>query len=213
MKSDAPKVTIAGRLSRRLGFSSVYRFTCFVVFGGLLFLFCLLHLEYLDFYGTFCGSRHEPGRAFPGECFYFLAWKPAEIGMLLHLWCIMPAGLLACVQFVPVVRRKAPWVHRVNGYVSMILSLVGALAAVPTIPHVFGGGRLTESSMWILACMPIVAQVKAYIDIKNHRIAQHRAWMLRAWSYVRPTTLLLSSHNSAHIRMLHITNKYREIEQ
>ena len=183
MKSDAPKPITPRTAPGLLGFASGFRFASFVVFGGALFLFCLLHLQWLDYYGYYCGRR-----ALPGECFYFLRWKPAEIGMLLHLWCVIPAGILAVVQFIPVVRCKAPRLHRVNGYVTMILDLVGAAAAVPTIPHAFGGGLVAESATWILVAAPITAQIKAYIEIKKRRIAQHRAWMLRAWSIVRASS-------------------------
>ena len=184
MNSNATKVSMPRRLGRRLGFSDRRSFRCFVVSGGTLFLFSLVHLRYLDFHGTFCRNGGGPGAALPGECFYFLRTTPTKIGIILHLWCIVPAGGLACLQFVPVLRRTAPWVHRVNGYLCMTLGLVGAVASVPVIRHAFGGGLAAQSATWTVGIIFVVALLKAYIDIKRLYISQHRAWMLRAWAYV-----------------------------
>ena len=184
MNSDTTRTSTTCRHASRLGFSYRYSFACFAVFGGTLFLFSLVHLRYLDFHGTFCRNGGGPGKALPGECFYFLRTTPAKIGIILHLWCIVPAGALACVQFVPVVRRKTPWVHRVNGYLCMVLGLVGAVASVPIIRHAFGGGFAAQSATWTVGIIFVAALLKAYLDVKRRRISQHRAWMLRAWSYV-----------------------------
>ena len=95
--------------------------TIVIIFNGALLGFSLARLEFLDFYGIFCGDR--PDGAAPGECFHWTRGY-TRIGIMIHLFCIVPAGLLACFQFVPVIRHKAIIVHRVNGYIVLLLTLV-----------------------------------------------------------------------------------------
>ncbi|RYP29953.1 hypothetical protein DL767_006486 [Monosporascus sp. MG133] len=147
------------KFSSRLGFANGYSFTCWVIFGGALFFFSLASLRFFDFHRTFCGGG--AGGALPGECFYFLRSTSSKVGIILHLWCILPAAILACVQFVPVVRHKALRVHRINGYLCLALGLVGAVSSVPTIRHAFGGGLASQSATGTGAFLFIATQAKA----------------------------------------------------
>lgn len=184
VKADRPPanafVAQARKVYNPIGFSKGYNFVLWFVFLGALFGFSLARLPYLDFWGVFCGA----GGALPGECFYFTRPGPAQIGMILHLGCILPASLLACLQFIPVVRHKAIIVHRINGYLVTLLSLVGTVGAFLALRHSFGGGLDTQSGLGLLGIMFIVSSVLAIINIKRLQIEQHRAWMLRAWFYV-----------------------------
>ncbi|TGJ86707.1 hypothetical protein E0Z10_g2041 [Xylaria hypoxylon] len=138
--------------------------------------------KYLDFYGVFCSEvpKSKITHAAPGECFYFLQ-QPYKMGIILHLASILPASILVCIQFVPIVRRKAIILHRLNGYIVIILSVVSIGGVFVILPRSFGGGFAVQATGGVLAASFLWALLMAYTKIKRLRIDEHRAWMLRAW--------------------------------
>lgn len=103
-------------------------------------------------------------------------------GMLLHLATFLPAGALVCFQFIPALRRpKYIKFHRVNGYVVLVLSALGTVAALIIESEAMGGILSNRIGTWTLATLVTTAAVKGYVSIKNREIEKHRAWMLRAW--------------------------------
>lgn len=107
--------------------------------------------------------------------------------MFLHLGAILPASVLACFQFVPFIRHKAIMIHRINGYVCILLVCVGSAGGLMISRNAFGGGLDVQGAAGALFIMFIGAITMAYINIKRLQIEQHRAWMLRAWFYVSCT--------------------------
>lgn len=107
------------------------------MFAGALFGFALARLQFLDFNGIFC-SRDGNGTA-PGECFFYQQ-DHYKIGIRLHLATILPASLLAvlqyviplqtqhitnyCIRFLPVIRHRALLFHRLNGYLIIVLVVI-----------------------------------------------------------------------------------------
>ncbi|CAJ2501359.1 Uu.00g042120.m01.CDS01 [Anthostomella pinea] len=174
-------VTFARKIYNPIGFSKGYNFVLWFIFGGALVGFSLARLQYLDFYGVFCSS-HPSGSsgAAPGECFYWLQTR-YTVGIILHLACILPAALLAVVQFVPTVRYKAMMFHRINGYVVITLAIVSTGAAFSIAEISFGGGLDIRTAVGALGIAFIGALVMAYVNVKRLQIEQHRAWMIRAW--------------------------------
>ncbi|KAI1456043.1 hypothetical protein F4805DRAFT_433640 [Annulohypoxylon moriforme] len=168
-----------------VGFSKGYNFLLWLVLGGFFSSFSISRLKYLDFYGTFCGSSIPGGRdlAVPGECFYYLTQGYYKVGIIAHLVAILPASLLACIQFIPVVRRKAMRMHRILGWITVALSVPGAITAVMIAPRSQGGGLDTQSMVGVLGVMFLFSLARGCISAKKHKIAEHRAWMLRAWVY------------------------------
>ncbi|KAK2027072.1 hypothetical protein LX32DRAFT_456204 [Colletotrichum zoysiae] len=158
-----------------LGFSKGYNFVLFFIFFGALMGFTLARLQYLSF-DAFCKG------AAPGECFYYQKGYE-KAGIIIHLAGILPAGFLACFQFVPVIRHKVILFHRLNGYVILLLSLVGTAGAFMIARHAFGGGLDVQAVVWLAGIMFVVSLTLAYVNIKRLQIEQHRAWMLRAWFY------------------------------
>ena len=138
--------------------------------------FVLARLEYLSIDGVF---KHG---AAPGEWFYYgRAFYKA--GITLHLSCIIPAGFLAVFQFIPAIRYKALIVHRVNGYLAVLLLLLGNVGALMIARHAFGGTIPTQALVGVLAISTTLSAFLAYYNIKRLQIDQHRAWMLRCWFY------------------------------
>ncbi|KAK3073826.1 hypothetical protein LTR53_004233 [Teratosphaeriaceae sp. CCFEE 6253] len=178
-----PLVAAIRKLYNPLGFSKGYNFVLWFITMGYLFGFSLARLQYLSFHGVFCNpaNRGATGAA-PGECYYYLR-NPYKIGMMLHLFTILPAGLLVVLQFVPIIRHKALLFHRLNGYAVILLSLVSSAGVLIILPHAFGGDFAAQTWGGAMVLSTTLAYLLAYVNIKLLQIEQHRAWMLRAWAY------------------------------
>jgi len=144
--------------------------------------FTLARLQYIDFNGVFCSAASSgTSGAAPGECYHYIGYK--KIGIILHLATILPAALLACFQFTPVIRHKLLIFHRINGYTVILLSLLGNAGALMIARTAFGGTLATQSAVGFLAIITTASLALSYYNIKMLQIDQHRAWMLRAWFY------------------------------
>ncbi|KAJ1325311.1 DUF2306 domain-containing protein [Microdochium nivale] len=188
-------VARARKVYNFIGFTKGYNFVLFFIFGGALLGFSLARLSYLDYFGNFCNpDRSKESGALPGECFYFL--QPFySASMILHLACILPAAILALVQFVPAVRHKAIIFHKVNGYLVLLLSLAGAVGGLMVARRAAGGGIDTQITAGVVSIAFVGALISAYTSIKRTRIDLHRAWMIRAWVWagaILTTRLILT---------------------
>ncbi|KAI8961433.1 hypothetical protein F5Y11DRAFT_226257 [Daldinia sp. FL1419] len=187
VSSTEPSSGTITQLARAVGFSKGYNFWLWAIFGGVLLGFSVSRLPYLDFYGVFCSgpgmARGNMGAATPGECFYYLNLLSGQIAIRTHLWCVLPASLLAFTQFVPIFRRKAMWLHRISGWISSVLGLIGACSAIPMLKHTMGGSTETQSMNMLLFIIFVNAIYKGLVAAKNHKIQEHRDYMLRAWVY------------------------------
>lgn len=183
-------VRVARKVYNPLHFTRGYNFVLFFIFAGAMLGFALARFMYLDFDNIFCNSFHQGGAA-PGECYYYTGegGERYKIGILMHLGAVLPAGFLACFQFVPVIRHKVLLFHRVNGYVILALALVSSAGVLMIVDRAFGGGLMLQTASGLLAIMFVGSLTMAYINIKRLQIEQHRAWMLRAWFYVSVTPL------------------------
>ncbi|KAF1939940.1 hypothetical protein EJ02DRAFT_351162 [Clathrospora elynae] len=169
-----------------LGFTKAYNFWLWFIFGGALVGFALARLMYLDFSRNFCpsdGPSQSGNSAAPGECYYYLNFYRYKIGILLHLAGVLPASLLAVVQFTPFIRRRWIQFHRIIGYISLLLYTFGLVGALMIARHAFGGGLDVQSAVGILGIGVTICFIISYINIKRLQIEQHRAWMLRGWFY------------------------------
>ncbi|OAQ98503.1 hypothetical protein LLEC1_01893 [Akanthomyces lecanii] len=172
------------KLYNPIGFTKGYNFILWFIFSAGMLGFCLARLMYLDFYGVFCSPNNDSANhAAPGECYWYNTYNVYRVGIRMHLCTIIPAGILACVQFVPAVRHKLILLHRINGYITLFSSLVGVAGAVMVAPVAFGGDLAIRGAVGVLAIMFVGSLTLAYYYIKRLRIDQHRAWMLRAWFY------------------------------
>ncbi|KAK2052496.1 hypothetical protein LY76DRAFT_598569 [Colletotrichum caudatum] len=141
--------------------------------------FSLSRLPDLDYDGHFKNGFKETFGLAPGYWYYFRKGH-YRYGMLIHLACILPAGILMTFQFTPVIRHRLLLFHRINGYVIILLCLVSNAAALVIMRHQQGGNRsslqVVETLMAIMATFGIML---AWWNIRRKQIDQHRAWMLR----------------------------------
>lgn len=180
------------KVYKAVGFTKGYNFWLWLFLSLGLGGFALVRLQYLDLYGTFCGSASGgEDDATPGECFYYLqSGGRYQLGIMIHLASILPASLLALTQFVPVFRRRALKLHRINGYVAIALSVVGSISALVIARRSMGGGIDTQSMVGLLAIIFSWSLYKGVVCARHHQIEKHRVWMLRAWVYVRTSPSL-----------------------
>jgi hypothetical protein len=159
--------------------------------------FCLARFMYLNFDKNFCPSTPsgDGNGAAPGECYYFLNFDRYKIGILLHLASVLPAGILAVMQFTPYIRHRWIMVHRISGYFAILLYTISLVGALMIARHSFGGGLDVQAWIGFVGIGVLVCFVISYINIRRLQIEQHRAWMLRGWFYVSG---LYSKHYSAH---------------
>lgn len=172
-------VRIARKAYNPLGFSKGYNFVFFFVLFFTLLIFSLVSSPKIN-YNTFCMEDGE----ISGACFWYEKIPLHKVAIIMHLAGILPAGVLVCFQFVPVLRHKVILFHRINGYLVIALSLVGGIGGVIISRHSFGGGLDAQVFAGIATIMFLGSMLIAIINIKRLQIEQHRAWMLRAWFYV-----------------------------
>jgi uncharacterized membrane protein len=139
--------------------------------------FSLARLQYLNVAGDASTSYKNGAR--PGE-WYIMREGHYRVGITLHLATVIPGGILSVFQFVPIIRKKLILFHRINGYLIIILFLLGNVGALMIARRAFGGGFATQSAVGLLALTTTLSLFLAYYNIKRLQIDQHRVWMLRA---------------------------------
>ena len=169
-------VRIMRKVYNPIGFKKGYNFVLWFIFAGAMFGFILARLQFLNVDGVF---QYQSA---PGEWFWY-SNRFYHIGIVLHLACIIPAGGLCLIQFVPVIRYKALIVHRINGYLVILLLLLGNVGALMIARRAFGGTMSTQLAVGFLAIATTTSAALSYYNIKMLQIDQHRAWMLRCWFY------------------------------
>ncbi|KAF9695696.1 hypothetical protein EKO04_006616 [Ascochyta lentis] len=185
--SDLSKNAPNGRTRRfysSLGFSKAYNFIFYFIFAGALLGFALARLMCLNFNGKFCPHNPAAGNsAAPGECYYYTRFTRDKIGIMLHLAGILPASLLVVLQFTPFIRHRWILVHRISGYLAVLLYLVSLVGALMIARHAFGGGLDVQVWVGFVGIGVLICFILAIINVKRLQIEQHRAWMLRGWFY------------------------------
>jgi uncharacterized membrane protein len=161
-----------------IGFKKGYNALLAFISLGYLFGFCLAKVQEFNVWGYW--AKHNS----PGE-----TWAYTSKGMLykvsitMHIVVVIPAGILAVLQFIPIIRYKALRFHRVNGYLVMILVLIFSVTGIIISKVAFGGDFATQIFSGIFGIAVVLSTTLAYINIKRLQIEQHRAWMMRAWVY------------------------------
>lgn len=176
---EAPNgfVAFARRIYNPLGFKRGYNFPLWVILAGAALGFCASRAMYLDYDETYGKNKRVTGD------WEHQAKGLGRTGMLMHLACVVPIGFLLPWQFLPVVRHRAIWLHRVFGYLLILLLLGGNVGAIIVAPMSFGGSLDIRTLVGVLAIMTTGSALLAWINIRRLQIDQHRNWMLRTWAY------------------------------
>ncbi|PVI06195.1 hypothetical protein DM02DRAFT_515161 [Periconia macrospinosa] len=208
-------VAITRKAYNLLGFSKGYNFLYFCIFGGALLGFCLARLPLIDINGYMCGGG--PGGTLPGECYYYVKSKVAEWGIRIHLIGVLPAGILAFFQFIPIIRYKAILFHRINGYLSILLVLLGIAGALMIARHSVGGSLDVQAAIGLMGIVVVIELGLAWWNIKRLRIDRHRAFMIRAWALLgAPITtrliLFIAAQIITSMNMVYLVRPCAQIE-
>ncbi|KAJ4355015.1 hypothetical protein N0V95_003286 [Ascochyta clinopodiicola] len=172
------------RIYNSIGFSKAYNFILYFIFAGALLGFALARFMYLNFNGQFCSPNAAPGNsAAPGECYYYTRFTRDKIGIMLHLAGILPASLLVVLQFTPFIRHRWILIHRISGYLAVLLYIVSLVGALMIARHAFGGGLDVQVWIGFVGFGILICFILAIVNVKRLQIEQHRAWMLRGWFY------------------------------
>jgi uncharacterized membrane protein len=139
--------------------------------------FCLSRLQDYNFDGLFSFNTQ------PGDWLYFHEGL-FRYGMIVHLAGCLPAGLLAVLQFTPIIRHKFILFHRMVGYVTLVLVLISNIGAIIIIRRPAGGDISKQTILALLVILTTLSAVMALWNIRVLQIDQHRAWMLRLWFYM-----------------------------
>ncbi|HEY8969972.1 MAG TPA: DUF2306 domain-containing protein [Puia sp.] len=99
---------------------------------------------------------------------------------------ILPGALfmiLGPLQFIPGIRRRYRWFHRLSGRIYIIAAYIIGLSAL-YMPFVIRpiGGLNEAAATTLFAILFLVSLSKAWWYIVHKQVAPHREWMIRAFS-------------------------------
>lgn len=179
----AALTTLWRSLQHLIGFQKGYNFVLWSIFAFFLLGFALSRSPYLNYYGVFCrqGYLKANAHAAPGECYYFLNGAREQVGMMTHIFAIIPCCFLLFLQFVPCIRQRYARFHRANGYIVILLVSIATAGGLMATRRSFGGDPAFQFSNVLLSSLLVVGMVLAIVSIKRLQVEQHRAWMLRTW--------------------------------
>ena len=87
------------------------------------------------------------------------------------------------LQFIPLIRRKAPWLHRWFGRIFIVSGVIAAVSSILMclIFPAYGGIWTTLASLTFGSAM-MFTLFKGYRAIMHRDISRHRAWMIRSFA-------------------------------
>ena len=137
--------------------------------AGLAWIVVILASRYLTL---------DPATYFPQQR---AVYEARTWAITLHVGGGMIALLLGPVQFLTSLRRHATAVHRWFGRVYLAGILLGGAGGLALAPVAFGGPwpRLGFAGLGIAW---LGAGALAYVRIRQGRVEEHRAWMMRSYA-------------------------------
>jgi hypothetical protein len=107
---------------------------------------------------------------------------PGEVlGMRLHALGGIFALILGPLQFLSVIRRKAPAIHRWTGRAYLLFVAVGSAGAFILALNPMGGA-VTKFAFFMLAALWVFTTGMALISALRRDFASHRRWMIRSYA-------------------------------
>jgi len=109
----------------------------------------------------------------------------SPLPVVVHITCAVPYAVLGAFQFSSRLRRRRPRWHRATGRVVVALGLAVALSALwMTVfyPRQPGTGELAHLFRLAFGSALAVCIVLGFSAIRRGDVANHRAWMTRAYA-------------------------------
>ncbi len=112
--------------------------------------------------------------------------RSAPTPVLFHLISVVPYCILGAFQFLPSFRRKYPKWHRIVGRLLVLAGIVSALSGL-WMTHYYSFSDDLQGNLLYIVRILVGFAMTAYIllglsSILKKRIAQHQAWMIRAYA-------------------------------
>jgi hypothetical protein len=87
--------------------------------------------------------------------------------MIMHLTTSLPADLLAVFQFVPGIRHRAILYHRIAGYITITLAIIGNVGATMLSDAAMGGECSTQTLVGLITILTMITFGLANWNIKK----------------------------------------------
>ncbi|KAF5334582.1 hypothetical protein D9758_018128 [Tetrapyrgos nigripes] len=162
-------LTFYQSLSWTLGFKEKYSLLLFIVFGGALLGFCLARAYMMN-------TRIMREQTTPGD-FRWFDQKMYKTPYFWHIYTTIIGGFIVGAQFLPVIRRQYILLHRMNGYLVVLLLIPGNIAGSIVARRSFGGEINQQSAYYLLGIMITFSMLMGLINVKKDT-RTHRRWML-----------------------------------
>ncbi|CAG8974959.1 hypothetical protein HYALB_00007636 [Hymenoscyphus albidus] len=160
-------------LLRITGFTRRSNLVYFLLTACVFAIFCLRHVNW-----------KKP--SIPGEEYWYGREEDwgMKVAIHVHLLCVIPAGMLLPLQFLPVMRKKYIGLHRYSGRLLFVLLIVGNITALRLGPKSVGGTIDTQSLIIVVAIGSTISIFKSWSAIRGLRIDLHRVWAMRTWALI-----------------------------
>ncbi|KZP27453.1 hypothetical protein FIBSPDRAFT_731068 [Athelia psychrophila] len=164
-------------LSYTLGFKEKYSLSLFIVLGGALVCYCFARTLMMN--PDNVRDKTIPGKAC-SEWFWYRQdlYKPC---IMLHIYLSIISGIFVVFQFLPAIRRRSMILHRINGYMSLILLVPSTITGSIVARRAYGGELNSQSAFWTIGIMTIFSAAVGILNVKKTRV--HRKWMLRTVAF------------------------------
>lgn len=103
--------------------------------------------------------------------------------LFVHIAAVLPAGLLAVLQFVPRIRYRSISYHRIAGRTINALLIISMMCAWGIARVSFGGDLSIQLGLYVLGFTILSSMFAGWAAIRRLQIGEHRKWMIRAWGY------------------------------
>ena len=137
------------------------------------YLLIMLSLPFLAF------ERNVDFLATKQLIYHIDAWRISFYVHVLSSPLIIIAGLM---QFSPWLMRKSMRLHRISGYVYILVLLLISGPAAMIMAVYANGGYPAQTSFAILTSFWILTTYLAYRTVRKHNYEKHVCWMIRSYA-------------------------------
>ncbi|KAG8993644.1 hypothetical protein FRB94_010495 [Tulasnella sp. JGI-2019a] len=170
-----PLSNVYWSISGIMGFREKWSLLLFFIFGGALSAYCLARAEFFNW------NRLQDLMS-TGE-WYLYRPEPYKGALIFHIYSSIFAGFWAPWQFIPAIRRQKMHLHRLNGYLTLILLIPSTVAGAVIARRAFGGAVDIQAANYAQGILIVFAAIKGYSHVKTNT-RKHRKWMLRTVAYL-----------------------------
>ena len=109
-------------------------------------------------------------------------FRPHFAWLLVHVLASGVALAVGPFQFLPAVRRRWPALHRTMGRVYLVAVLTGGISGLVNAVHSQQAGLAGRSGLALVGALWLYTAVMAYATIRQGRVREHAAWMIRNYA-------------------------------